>query len=194
MSQEKASVAPEEIRIGSVGPLSPDQAAEVVHELLSGLDAAHQRGVVHCDVKPGNIMLTPNGRIKILDFGVSHVIAEGEHGPLHRGDGTMVGTPLYMAPESLLGQLPTVAADVYGTGVVFYELCTGRPPFPVSHIAQIAALKHAGPPTPPSEIHPAVPATYQTIIMRALERDPKDRYSSAAEMRAAIAAALYGVY
>lgn len=148
--------------------------------------------MVHCDVKPGNIMLTPNGRIKILDFGVSHVIAEGEHGPLHRGDGTMVGTPLYMAPETLLGQLPTVAADIYGTGVVFYQLCTGRPPFPVSHFAEIASLKHAGPPTPPSEIHPAVPATYQTIIMRALERDPKDRYSSAAEMRAAIAAALYG--
>ncbi|MEU6628896.1 protein kinase [Streptomyces parvus] len=174
------------------GPPSPDQAAEVVHDVLSGLDAAHQRGVVHCDVKPGNIMLTPNGRIKILDFGVSHVIAEREHGPLHRGDGTMVGTLLYMAPESLLGQLPSVAADIYGTGVVFYQLCTGQPPFAVSHPAEMASLKLAGPPTPPRELHSAVPATYQTIIMRALERDPQDRYSSAAEMRAAIAAALYG--
>ncbi|WP_175430966.1 caspase, EACC1-associated type [Streptomyces hawaiiensis] len=174
------------------GPLSPDQAAEAVHDVLSGLEAAHQRGVVHCDVKPGNIMLTPNGRVKILDFGVSHVITEEGRGPLHRGDGTMVGTPVYMAPESLLGQLPTTSADIYGAGVVFYELCTGQPPFLADNVAKVAALKNAGPATPPSQILPTLPSTYQTIIMRALERDPRERYSSAAEMRAAIAAALYG--
>jgi hypothetical protein len=174
------------------GRLTPDQAAEAVHDVLSGLEAAHQSGVVHCDVKPGNIMLTPNGRIKILDFGVSHVIAEEGRGPLHRGDGTLVGTPVYMAPESLLGQLPTISADIYGAGVVFYELCTGQPPFPTDNIAVVMSRKNAGPATPPSQILPALPSEYQSIIMRALERDPRERYSSAAEMRAAIAAALYG--
>lgn len=176
----------------SESPLSPDEAAEAVHDVLSGLEAAHQSGVVHCDVKPGNIMLTPNGRVKILDFGVSHVIAEEGQGLLHRGDGTIVGTPVYMAPESLLGQLPTVSADIYGAGVVFYELCTRQPPFPADSIAGVMSRKNAGPATPPSQILPGLPSEYQTIIMRALERDPRERYSNAAEMRAAIAAALYG--
>ncbi|MET9507668.1 protein kinase [Streptomyces flavidovirens] len=174
------------------GPLSPDEAAEAVHDVLCGLEAAHQRGVVHCDVKPGNIMLTPNGRIKVLDFGVSHVIAEEGRGPLHRGDGTMVGTPVYMAPEGLLGQLPTPSADIYGAGVVFYELCTGQLPFPVGNIGEIMSRKNAGPATPPSQILPGLPSEYEAIIMRALERDPRKRYSNATEMRAAIAAALYG--
>ncbi|MGH4032888.1 caspase, EACC1-associated type [Actinomycetota bacterium Odt1-20B] len=173
-------------------PLTPDEAAEAVHDVLSGLEAAHQAGVVHCDVKPANIMLTPNGQVKILDFGISHVIAEEGGGPVHQGDGTVVGTAAYMAPEGVLGQLPTTSADIYGAGVVFYELCTGQVPFPASSAFEMMSRKVHEQATPPGRIRAGLPSAYQAIIMRALERDPQDRYSSAAEMRAAIAAALYG--
>ncbi|MFF9346624.1 protein kinase [Streptomyces sp. NPDC014734] len=174
------------------GALSPDEAAEAVHDVLSGLEAAHHAGVVHCDVKSSNIMLTPDGRVKITDFTVSHIIANEGEGPLHRGDGTMVGTLAYMAPESIRGQLPAISADIYGAGVVFYELCTGQLPFTASSGAALMAHKVHESATPPNQILPGLLAEYQTIIMRALERDPRERYSSAAEMRAAIAATLYG--
>ncbi|MFI0976160.1 protein kinase [Streptomyces sp. NPDC021093] len=178
--------------VGAEGTLSPDEAAEAVHDVLSGLEAAHRAGVVHCDVKPSNIMLTPNGTVKISDFGISHVIADEGQGPLHRGDGTMVGTPAYMAPEIVHGQLPTPSVDIYGAGVVFYELCTGQTPFRSDKAHELLARKLHEPAVPPSRIVPGLPPQYQAIIMRALERDPRERYGSAAEMRAAIAAALYG--
>ncbi|MFD9477156.1 protein kinase [Streptomyces nojiriensis] len=170
----------------------PDEAAEAVHDMLSGLEVAHRAGVVHCDVKPANIMLTPNGTVKILDFGVSHFVADEGQGPLHRGDGTMVGTPAYMAPEAVLGQLPTVAADIYGVGVVFYELCTGQPPFRSGSAYELLHRKTHDQVVPPSQLVPGLPSHYETVIMRALERNPRERYQSAEEMRAAIADTLYG--
>ncbi|MFB8237512.1 protein kinase [Kitasatospora purpeofusca] len=173
------------------GKVLPDEAAEAVHDVLSGLEVAHQVGVIHCDVKPGNIMLTPNGTVKILDFGVSHFSADGGQGPL-RGDGTAVGTVAYMAPESFSGQLPTVAADIYAAGVVFYELCTGQPPFDGAGPGEIMLRKLHDPAVPPGQLLPGLPPHYETIIMRALQRDPRERYGSATEMRTAIAAALYG--
>ncbi|MFE1408580.1 protein kinase [Streptomyces sp. NPDC058770] len=172
-------------------PLSPDEAAEVVHDVLSGLEAAHQAGVVHCDVKPANIMLTPSGTVKILDFGISHIGAEKGYGPLRR-DGTVVGTPAYTAPENFRGQLPAPSADIYGAGVLFYQLCTGQVPFPGDDVFKMLTRALEGNPTPPSQLRPGLPSEYQAIIMRALELDPQDRYTSAAEMRTAIAAALYG--
>ncbi|MEU7606549.1 protein kinase, partial [Streptomyces sp. NPDC041003] len=175
------------------GTLLPDEAAEAVHDVLSGLEAAHRAGVVHCDVKPGNIMLTPNGTVKILDFGTSHFIANEGQGPLHHeDDDTMVGTVAYMAPEIVRGQLPTVAADIYGAGVVFYELCTGQPPFHTDDLNEMAFRKLHEPVAPPIRLVPELPPSYETIIMRALERSPGERYESAEEMRVEIAAALYG--
>ncbi|MFI6729826.1 protein kinase [Streptomyces atratus] len=173
-------------------PLSSDAAAEAVHDVLSGLEAAHHAGVVHCDVKTSNIMLTPDGRVKITDFAISHIIANEAEGPLHRGDGTMVGTLAYMAPESIQGQLPTISADIYAAGVVFYELCTGQLPFPANNSFDLMTLKINTLATPPSRFLPELASEYQKIIMRALERDPQERYSNAAEMRAEIAAVLYG--
>ncbi|MEU4582966.1 protein kinase [Kitasatospora aureofaciens] len=178
----------------SDGEVLPDEAAEAVHDVLSGLELAHRAGVIHCDIKPSNIMLTPNGTVKILDFGVSHFVADEGQGPLHRGDGTAVGTPAYMAPESVLGQLPSAAADIYGAGVVFYELCTGRPPFRSTSAFEMMHRKVNEPVVPPSQLAPGLPSHYETIIMRALEREPRERYGSAAEMRAAIADALYDMH
>ncbi|WP_344151844.1 caspase, EACC1-associated type [Streptomyces polychromogenes] len=175
------------------GTLLPDEAAEAVHDVLSGLEAAHRAGVVHCDVKPGNIMLTPSGTVKIIDFGISHLVANEGQGPLHRDDNdTMVGTVEYMAPEIVRGHLPTVAADIYGAGVVFYELCTGQPPFRGDDFNELAWSKLYKPVAPPSQLVPGLPPHYETIIMRALERNPGERYESAEEIRAEIAAALYG--
>ncbi|MFD0622121.1 serine/threonine-protein kinase [Streptomyces sanglieri] len=166
--------------IGS--PLSPDEAAEVVHDVLSGLEAAHQAGVVHCDVKPANIMLTPSGTVKILDFGISHIGAEKGFGPQRRR-GTVVGTPVYTAPENFRGQLPTPSADVYGAGVVFYQLCTGQVPFPADEVFEVIARALAGPPTPPSQLRPGLPSEYQAIIMRALEPDPVGLEKSSAQVK-----------
>ncbi|MFI6151736.1 protein kinase [Kitasatospora sp. NPDC051170] len=170
------------------GKLSPDEAAEAVHDVLSGLDAAHRAGVIHCDIKPHNIMLTPDGAVKILDFGISHV----QGGVSLREEGTVMGSLSYAPPETYTGAEPTAATDIYQAGVTFYELCTGQLPFAGVSFPEILSRVVDGAIVPPSELTPELPAAYETVIMRAMERDPQDRYASAAEMRAAIAAALYG--
>ncbi|WP_078910777.1 caspase, EACC1-associated type [Streptomyces sp. NRRL WC-3742] len=170
------------------GKLSPDEAAEAVHDVLAGLDAAHRAGVIHCDIKPHNLMLTPDGTVKILDFGISHF--QGEISLYE--EGTVVGTPAYMPPEIYAGAEPTAATDIYQAGVTFYELCTGEKPFTGTTVYEVFARVLEGTVVPPSELTPELPAAYEAVILRALEREPQDRYESAAEMRAAIAAALYG--
>src|SRR5271170_2812667 len=107
------------------GPLPPEQARGVAAQLCGALGSAHRQGVLHCDVKPANVMLTPDGRVKVGDFGVAR-LAEATS---RAATGTVVGTPRYMSPEQARGITTTAATDVYSAGIVLYEMLAGRPPF-----------------------------------------------------------------
>ena len=150
-------------------------------ELARGLAAAHRRGVVHCDVKPTNVMVTDDGVPKLVDFGLARM-AQDRDASL-RG---LVGTPDYMAPEVWRGEDPTLRADVYSMGALLYELCTGRTPFadtPPAALAEVVAAQAAA---PVRERAPSVDARLAAIIERCLERDPERRYPSGDELRDAL--------
>jgi eukaryotic-like serine/threonine-protein kinase len=163
------------------GALEPSEARQIAEQLARALAGAHARRVVHRDVKPANVLIAVDGRIKITDFGVAQ-LAEGSSDGL---GGTIVGTPRYMAPEQARGQAATPATDVYGLGVVLYEMLAGHPPFEGSSPVELA-FRHvhdAPPPLPPGTPDPLV-----RVVERALEKDPSDRYRDGAELAEALRA------
>ncbi len=160
---------------------------EVVHlgaQLAEGLDAAHSRGVVHRDLKPTNIRVTPEGQLKILDFGLATFV--GSAGDLMSTDSdpgsAVAGTLPYMSPEQLHGVPAETRSDIYSAGVVLYEMATGRRPFGGAFSAQIvtAILKDA--PASPSSLNPQVSARLESIILKCLDKNPERRYQSAREL------------
>jgi serine/threonine-protein kinase len=181
------------------GCLPPGEAVQLVQQLLKGLAVAHRAGIVHRDLKLENLFLceTAEGTpvLKILDFGTAKVLphAKGFEPPaLRTGDGAIVGTPRFMAPEQALGRAIDVRADIYGAGVVLYELLTSRDPFHGVHgtIALLDAAASQDPPLPsrvaPQPIEPAL----EDVVVRAMAKRPCDRYASAEELSAALAHAM----
>lgn len=166
------------------GRLSPAQARDVAKQLCRALAQAHAERVVHRDVKPGNVLIARDGRVKVGDFGIAR-LAEGTDGFA----GTVLGTPRYMAPEQARGRPPTPATDVYGAGIVLYEMLAGRPPF-VETAAVEVALRHLSDPPPP--LPPRTPPSLVAIVERALAKEPGKRYPSGREMADALAAADLG--
>ena len=159
---------------------TPGEAATVAARLADALDYAHACGVVHRDVKPGNVLLTADGRPVLADFGLAQ-LARAETGLTRQGD--VLGTPAYMAPEQARGDVDQVDArsDVYALGAVLYELLTGSPPFTgVSAASVLYAVIHRDP-APPGVVRPGVPADLATVCGRAMARDRADRYASARE-------------
>lgn len=161
------------------GPLAAREALEVAAQLCRALIPAHAQRVVHRDIKPGNVLITHDGRVKVGDFGVARLAEGTSDGP----GGTVLGTPRYMAPEQARGRTPTPATDVYGAGVVLYEMLAGAPPF-LERSAVELALRHIGDPPPP--LPASAPRPLVEIVERALAKDPGDRYPSAREMAAAL--------
>jgi len=164
------------------GPLAPWDAAALAEQLCRALGHAHAQGVVHRDVKPANILISADGRVKVGDFGVAR-LAEGS------GEGstaTIVGTPRYMAPEQARGGRTTPATDIYSVGIVLYEMLAGRPPF-TQKVAVELALSHLKDPPPP--LPAATPEALEQVLGRALAKNPRARFQTGGEMADALAGA-----
>ena len=151
---------------------------EVVAQVADGLAYAHGRGVVHRDIKPGNIMIMRDRRAKIMDFGIARVRASD----IKTQTGAILGSPKYMSPEQVASQPADYRSDIFSLGVVLYEIAAGGPPFSAPTITQLMQQIATAVPRPPSATNPEVPAMLDLIVAKALEKQPGARYQSAAEL------------
>jgi hypothetical protein len=163
-----------------IGRLPPDKAVEIARELCAGLAAAHDKGVLHRDLKPGNVMIDGRGRAKITDFGLA-VGTEDD-----KGGAEISGTPAYMAPEQLTGKGASVQSDIYALGLVLYEVFTGRKAFEAANLADWRRKHSEEQPTAPSTVTPGLDPVVERVILRCLEKDPKARPRSVAAVAAAL--------
>ncbi len=171
-------------RIRRDGPLAPGEAVAIAVDVCGALDAAHERGVVHRDVKPGNVMLTPDGTVKVVDFG----IARAAGSDTLTGTGVVLGSTAYLSPEQASGEPGDARSDIYAFGCVLYEMLTGQVPFRAdTPVATLYRHVNEDPP-PPSSVAP-VPPALEAIVMRCLSKDPRRRFGSAAELQQALRAA-----
>jgi len=163
----------------SLGRLPLNETLEILRQICAGLDYAHRQGVVHRDVKPANVMVDGEGGVYLTDFGLAKVLEGSSDLTV---SGVVMGTPLYMAPEQSVGNQVDGRADIYATGVILYEMVTGQPPFQAETPMAIV-LAHLHEPLPlPKDINPDVPDEVQRVILKALAKDPDDRYQTAREM------------
>jgi serine/threonine protein kinase len=167
----------------AAGPLSSSQVRDLAVSLLAALETAHNAGIVHRDVKPGNILRGADGTWKVADFGIAKS-AEAA------GDltvtGALIGTPAYVSPERIEGESATPASDLYATGVVLYEALTGRKPFVADTSIALAEQIRAGRAPALRDLAPEVDPLLERVIERAMARDPRQRFANAAEMRRAL--------
>jgi eukaryotic-like serine/threonine-protein kinase len=177
------------------GPIGPETAAEVGAQACAGLDYAHRRGIIHRDVKPGNLMVFggPVGdgaqlTVKLTDFGIARALEQTRITQV----GSVVGTAAYLAPEQVRGEEATPATDVYALGVVLYQFLTGRLPYEGSTLAELAVRQQNERPLPPSTYNDEVPETLGSAVLRALEGDPSRRYASADELAGGLQRGLQG--
>jgi predicted Ser/Thr protein kinase len=157
------------------GPLEPARAVAIIGQVAAALDAAHAQGLIHRDVKPQNIIVTPADFVYLVDFG----IAEAKGDPRLTTAGTQIGTLNYMAPERFSGEVTTPAVDVYSLACVLYESLTGDPPFAGDNLEQLVAAHIALPPPRPSAANPRVPAALDDVVARGMAKYPDDRYGTA---------------
>jgi serine/threonine protein kinase len=176
------------------GPVEPGIAAEIGVHACAGLDYAHRRGIIHRDVKPGNLMIVggPAGggemSVKLTDFGIARAIEQTRITQV----GSVVGTAAYLAPEQVRGEEATPATDVYALGVVLYQFLTGRLPYEGSSLAELAVRQQNEKPLPPSAYDGDVPEPFGAAVLRALEGDPNRRYASAEELATGLRLGLEG--
>ena len=160
------------------GKLPPAEAAKVMLQICRALEAAHAEHVIHRDLKPQNIMLGQNGRIYVMDFG----IARSAHIPGMTQTGALIGTPEYMSPEQARGEKLDERSDIFSLGVVFYEILTGKSPYPSDTPLATLWKRMQEPVTPPSQLEPDLPRALDAVVVKALEIVPENRFGSAREM------------
>ena len=161
--------------------LLPERALEIIDGVLGALDYSHQSGIVHRDIKPGNVMVTRNGDIKVMDFGIARAMSDNQATMTQTAQ--VIGTAQYLSPEQARGERVDARSDLYSTGCLMYELLTGRPPFTGDSPVAIAYQHVRENPVPPSRLDPDMPPWADAIVLRAMAKAPNDRYQSAGEMR-----------
>lgn len=169
------------------GPLSVSQALNLTHQICAGVGLAHRAGIVHCDLKPQNILVTYQGQAKVADFGIARAFQE-ERAPQEEPEDVVWGSPHYIAPEQAMGKIPTPATDVYSIGVMLYEMLTGVPPFHDPDPTALA-LKHLQEePVSLRSLNPRIPPGLEQLVRRALAKDPSARYRNAEQLGMAVGA------
>lgn len=161
------------------GRFSVEAGIPLITQACAGLGYAHRAGIVHCDVKPHNMLVSPEGRLKVTDFGIARALATITPG--ERSD-VVWGSPLYFSPEQAQGEPPSPASDVYSLGVVMYELLCGTPPFTASTSDELARLHISARPIPIREYIPDIPVALEEIIMKVLSKEPSARYRTADQL------------
>lgn len=171
------------------GPIPPPQVFAIMHGVLAALDYAHKRAIVHRDMKPENVLISDDGVVKVTDFGIARLMDDTGLGGTATKTGTTVGTPQYMSPEQVASSKVDGRSDLYSTGIMFYELVTGQPPFTASEADGPFTLmaKHVqAPPKPPSVFQPGLDPELEGIILKSLAKRPEDRFQSGQEFDAAM--------
>lgn len=161
---------------------APLESAALVAQIADALEYAHRQGVVHCDIKPQNIIVTPDGQPKLVDFGIARLLSMTSS----VGTEDIRGSAPYVAPEQVRGERVDGRADVYALGAVLYEALTGRPPFQGPTVTAVVAQHLTGTPPPPRSLNPQISAGLARVVLTALARDPSDRYARAGEFRDAL--------
>lgn len=176
--------------VKSEGPLPPRRAMEVMADASAALDFSHRHGIVHRDVKPANIMITRSGAVKVMDFGIARALADGQAAVTQTA--AVIGTAQYLSPEQARGESVDARSDVYAAGCVLFELLTSEPPFTGDSPVAVAYQHVREDPRKPSDVNPTVPASLDAVVLKALSKNPANRYQSAAEMRADLVRVLSG--
>jgi len=168
----------------NMGSIPPPQVFAVMHGVLQALDYAHRQGIVHRDMKPENVLISDDGQVKVADFGIARLIDEPAASSTATKTGTTVGTPLYMSPEQVASSRVDGRSDLYSTGIMFYELVTGQPPFTATEYDGPFTLmaKHVqAPPKPPSLFRPGLDPELEVAILKSLAKRPEDRFQTGQE-------------
>jgi eukaryotic-like serine/threonine-protein kinase len=168
--------------IRAEGALLPDRAAAVGAAVASALAFAHRAGVIHRDVKPGNVLITSEGHVKVADFGIARATSAAQEDLTQTG--AVMGTATYFSPEQAQGLPVDPRTDLYSLGVVLYEMVTGQPPFSGDNAVAIAYQHVRETAVPPRQVNPALPQAFEDIVLMAMAKDPGDRYQTADELRA----------
>ncbi|MFI1196134.1 Stk1 family PASTA domain-containing Ser/Thr kinase [Micromonospora sp. NPDC020750] len=176
--------------LGVEGRLQPRRALEICADMCAALEFSHRHGIIHRDIKPGNVMLTQTGQVKVMDFGIARALASGVTSMTQTS--AVIGTAQYLSPEQARGEAVDARSDVYAAGCVLFELVCGHPPFVGDSPVSVAYQHVREAPPIPSDINPDVTPAIDAIVLKALSKNPLNRYQSAGEMRADLLRAAAG--
>ncbi|MCP2276754.1 serine/threonine protein kinase [Nocardia amikacinitolerans] len=172
------------------GPLPPRRAMEIIADVCAALDFSHKAGIVHRDMKPANIMINRAGAVKVMDFGIARALADSSN-PMTQ-TAAVIGTAQYLSPEQARGETVDARSDVYSVGCVLFEILTGEPPFTGDSPIAVAYQHVREDPRLPSHVHASVPRELDSVVLKAMSKNPANRYQTAAEMRADLIRVLGG--